>query len=275
MAMPCRQDTVNAGGYTFHMSNGMLSVAVLTTLLSACGSARQMPANTPSPITTPTPSSARVGLIIPMYMYPGPAWDQVVSQKLSHPRVPMLLIANPEDGSGSASNQDYNAAITKAQSAGIRVLGYVYSAYGQRPAQDIESEISNYNRWYHVDGIFIDEMATNNSAYYQGLTAYAHGLHLLPVVGNPGVDAPANAGTDIINYFEHAGYPGLEFLAQPEHARDPAMWSYMSGQVPFDFGVIASTLPYVKYLYATDDAEPECYCRLPSYFQQLTSLLDR
>ena len=254
----------------------MLGAAVLaTTLLNACGAASQTPSNSPSPFTMATPSPARVGLIIPMYVYPGPAWDQIVAQKHAHPRVPMLLIANPDNGPGSTFNQDYSSAIRKAQSATIRVLGYVHTRYGQRPARDIESDMAAYKRWYGVSGVFIDEMATNRAAYYQSLTAYARGLHLFPVVGNPGVDAPSNAGPDVINYFEHAGYPAPEFLARPEHARKPAMWSYMSGRVPFDSGMILSTLPYIGYLYATDDAEPECYCRLPSYFAQLTALLDR
>jgi hypothetical protein len=47
----------------------------------------------------------------------------------------------------------------------------------------------------------------------------------------------------------------------------------MAGAVPFDATAITVSAPYVSYIWATNDREPECYCNLPSYFSQLVGLL--
>ena len=126
-----------------------------------------------------------------------------------------------------------------------------------------------------MDGIFLDEMATAMSPYYQAITAYTHGLGLFPVVGNTGVDAPPDSGTDVINYYEDTGYPTAAFLSEPVHLQNRATWSDIAGDVPLDSAAIVSSLPYVGFLYATDGSEPECYCHLPSYFAALVTLLDQ
>ena len=211
-----------------------------------------------------------------MYVDPGPLWDQVIAEKQLHPRVPIVMIVGPNNGPGTSPDPTYALYVAKAQAAGIVVLGYVYSSYATRAASAIETDISNFKSWYGVNGIFIDEMATNASGYYQTLTAYAHADGLTPVIGNPGADAPATAGTDSITFFEQQGYPTLAFLSAPAHTAVPkSTWSYMAGAVPFDQATILATLPYVGYIYATDSPEPECYCVLPTYFDQLVATLDR
>lgn len=253
----------------------MLSIGILAIIGSACGgggtNSLQAPAITPSPA-----SSAKTGIIIPLYVDPGPIWDQVIAQKEAHPRVPFLLIANPNNGPGSAPDPNYSSYIAKAQGVGIVILGYVYTSYGTRPIAAVETEIAMYRSWYGINGIFLDEMATNDASYYAALTAYAHTSSLFPVVGNPGTDASAAAGTDIINFYEAQGYPTLSFLSSPAHtAVQASTWSYIAGDVPFDPSTLDATLPYVGWLYATDAPEPESYVGLPSYWSALITALDR
>ena len=56
----------------------------------------------------------------------------------------------------------YRAAVRTAQRAGARVLGYVHTTYGVRPAAGVVADVDRYTSWYGVDGIFLDE-ATRHS----------------------------------------------------------------------------------------------------------------
>ena len=220
-------------------------------------------------------ASQTTGVLIPLYAYPGKLWNEVVQTKLAHPDVPFVLIANVNNGPGSSLDTTYVNFISKAQQAGINVVGYVYTRYGKRSATQVDADISRWEALYKPDGIFLDEMAPNSPSYYQAATAYAHAHSLWLVVGNPGVDANGDSGPDVINFYERSGYPKTAFLRKPAHrAFGKSRWSYIAGAVALDAAKVKSSAAYVAYLYATDGKEPECYCRLPSYFAQLVTLLD-
>ncbi|HVA32676.1 MAG TPA: spherulation-specific family 4 protein [Candidatus Baltobacteraceae bacterium] len=220
-------------------------------------------------------SSNLTGVVVPLYVYPGKIWRKAIAAKLAHPNVPMIFIVNVANGPGRKVDSTYVAYVEKAQKAGIDVLGYVYTQYGKRSQTTVEGQMAQWYSYYHTDGIFLDEMAPNDPAYYQTLTAYAHANSLWFVMGNPGVDAPGNSGPDVINFYERAGYPSRSFLKKPAHETyGQSRWSYMAGAVAFNASRIKGSAKYVGYLYATDGKEPECYCRLPSYFIKLVTLLD-
>ncbi|HZY99965.1 MAG TPA: spherulation-specific family 4 protein [Candidatus Baltobacteraceae bacterium] len=215
------------------------------------------------------------GVLIPLYAYPGKIWNTVIETKLAHPYVPFALIANVNNGPGTNADSKYVSYIQKAQMAGIYVLGYVYTKYGKRSAAAVDADIARWEALYRPDGIFLDEMAPNAASYYAAATQYAHKHSLWFVMGNPGVDAPGSSGPDAINFYERAGYPKLAFLRKPAHVSfGSGKWSYIAGEVPFNSAKIKATAKYVGYLYATDGKEPECYCKLPSYFASLVALLD-
>ena len=215
------------------------------------------------------------GVVIPLYVYPGKTWNAVIATKLAHPYVPFVVIANVANGPGANADSHYVSFIEKAQKAGIDVLGYVYTKYGKRSATSVDADIARWEALYRTDGIFLDEMAPNAPSYYQAAAAYAHAHSLWFVMGNPGVDAAGSSGPDVINFYERAGYPKLAFLRKPAHiSYGSGKWSYIAGAVPFNAAKIKTTSKYVAYLYATDGKEPECYCRLPSYFASLVALLD-
>jgi hypothetical protein len=219
-------------------------------------------------------SPARTGIVVPMYMYPGKIWGAAIAAKLAHPAVPMIFIANVNNGPGKKVDPTYVKFVEKAQRAGIDVLGYVYTSYGKRSQTTVEADMTAWSAFYHTDGIFLDEMAPNDPPYYRAVTAYAHAHTLWFVMGNPGVDAPGNSGPDVINFFGQKGYPSIAFLKKSSHlAYRKKRWSYMAGDVPLDAATVTASTAYVGYLYATDGKEPECYCKLPAYFAQLVALL--
>ncbi len=257
----------------------LLAIAATISLLGCYGQAATPNAPEPAhgntrldrfyspPVTT--------GVIVPLYVYPGKVWSDVIRTKLAHPYVPFVIIANVDNGPGTSANSTYASFIQKAQMAGIDVLGYVYTKYGKRSATALDADIARWEALYQTDGVFLDQMAPNAPSYYKAATAYAHGHSLWFVMGNPGVDASGSSGPDVINFYERAGYPKLAFLRKPAHrSYGSAKWSYIAGAVPFDAAKIKATSHYVGYLYATNGKEPECYCRLPSYFASLVALLD-
>ena len=219
-------------------------------------------------------SASGRGVIVPLYAYPGAQWNAVIGAKLKYPAVRIVIIANVKNGPGTSVDPNYVNFIAKAQMAGIDVVGYTYTQNGKRSATALDADIAKWEAYYHTDGVFLDQMATRASSYYQAATAYAHAHSLWLVIGNPGVNAPGSAGPDVINFYEKAGYPSLAFLSQPAHLTyGSSRWSYIAGAVPFSAAKIRTTSAYVSYMFATDGKEPECYCRLPSYFNRLVATL--
>jgi len=186
-----------------------------------------------------------------------------------------VIVANVDNGPGSSIKANYLDFIVKAQKAGIYVLGYVYTKYGKRAPAKVDADIARWEALYRTDGVFLDQMASDAPSYYQTATAYAHKISLWFVMGNPGTDAPGNSGPDVVNFYERSGYPKLAFLRKPAHqSYGRGTWSFIAGAVPFNGPKIKAAAKYVAYLYVTDGKEPECYCKLPSYFDQLVEALD-
>ncbi|MBV8153726.1 MAG: spherulation-specific family 4 protein [Candidatus Eremiobacteraeota bacterium] len=221
-----------------------------------------------------THSATGTGVVVPLYVYPGPQWDAVINAKVRYPSVRILIIANVDSGPGNGVDPTYVSFVEKAQMAGINVLGYVYTQYGKRSATTVDADMAKWEAYYHTDGIFLDQMSPHSPSYYQAATAYAHAHSLWLVMGNPGANAPGSAGPDVINYYERSGYPSLSFLKQRAHLLyGSSRWSYIAGAVPFKPLTVRATAPFVAYLFATNGKEPECYCRLPSYFTRLVATL--
>jgi hypothetical protein len=217
------------------------------------------------------------GIIIPLYTDPGPAWDTVMQEKTAHPLVPIISIINPDNGPGQFY-PSYVTGIQQLQSAGILVLGYVDTSYGSKNATSVESEIDSYNTWYHVNGIFFDQMSyvAGNEAYYLGLTQYSKSLGMTITVGNSGTDTvPSYVGTvDNIVTYESAGLPPLSAL-------DGWHTSYAKGNFSMiAFGVdelnesfVKYASNYVGYMYVTNYTLPNPYYDIPLYLDNLTASL--
>ncbi len=258
-------------------SAAAIVAAALAVALAGCAArdAATLPQLAPASFA-PAAGSVPTGILVPLYVAPGKVWSEAIAAKRAHPSVRMAIVANVNNGPGGRREAAYAKGIERAQKAGIYVLGYTYESYGKRSLAALESAILRWSQYYRTDGVFIDEMAPNARSYNRAATAYAHGHALWFVMGNPGTNAPGDAGPNVINYYESRGYPSIAFLSQPAHRRyGKRRWSFIAGAVPFDAAKITAAARYVAYLYATDGREPECYCKLPTYFDKLVALLSR
>jgi len=136
----------------------------------------------------PSPNCVRIS--IPAYFYPGSIWDQAIS---GAPATAFMTM-NPSNGVGESIDSEYVEVVANAQQAGVMVLGYVYTDYGNRSSSIVKSEIDQYKEWYHIDGIFLDEVSSHSEdlPYYQDLYDYI----LSTPAGNPmGTFVKINPGT--------------------------------------------------------------------------------
>lgn len=235
-----------------------------------------------TPILTtshPAFATSSTGIIVPLYSYPGSYWNQVIQAKNAHPSVPIVVIVNPNSGPGSSVDSTYVSSIKQLQSAGITVLGYVYTSYGSRSTSAAEADITSYHNWYNVNGIFFDEMSnvSGYESYYSTLTQYVKSHGMTMTVGNPGTDTLSSyVGTvDNLVIYESPGLPTISNLAGWHTSYAKSNFS----MIAFGVGLptqsyVTSTTSDVSYIYATDDNLPNPYDTIPSYFGSLMAELD-
>jgi hypothetical protein len=206
--------------------------------------------------------------------------DQIVQAKAANPTVPFLVVANPDDGPGPTDNSSYGAGLKQLQSAGITVLGYVPTDWGDASISAIEQQAHNFYDWYAVDGIYLDQMYnlefSQNGAfmptYYSTLTAYIKSLGMTEVFGNSGANVPYYflGSVDVIGEYENAHAPSLSVLEAWQTTYDKANFAFFAYNVtslnPY---YIAAASDDVSYMYLTSGESPSPYSTLPSYFGQL------
>lgn len=98
---------------------------------------------------------------------------------------------------------------------GGRILGYVYTSYGNRSQSDVQADIDRWFQWYgtnYIDGIFLDEQASvsGKESYYKSIYQYIQSKKSAAlVVGNPGTNtiesylvSSGQRVTDVVCVFE-------------------------------------------------------------------------
>jgi len=205
----------------------------------------------------------------------------MVTAKQAHPAVPVVAIVNASNGPGASLDPSYLTGINKLASAGVLVIGYVYTSYAARAQAAVKSDIDAWKAWYPaVGGIFFDEQSTTvgQESYYAALSSYAKGKGLTYTVGNPGTDTVASyVGTvDTILTYESAGLPTIASLQgwHAQHSKDNF------GVIPYavpalDATFVASAKQHVGYIYLTSDTLPNPWDSLPAYFGALVAELDK
>jgi len=112
--------------------------------------------------------------MVPLYVYPGSAWDSVISAAESG--VPIVAIINPNSGpDASGPDSSYTTYMQKLTNAGVEMVGYVHTSYGDRAIADVNADIDTYaSKYPGLKGIFIDEASAsaNEVSYYTQV--YAH-----------------------------------------------------------------------------------------------------
>jgi hypothetical protein len=211
-----------------------------------------------------------------LYSYPGSSWNAIIQQKLAYPSVPITVIVNPDNGPGASKDPNYATWINNLRSAGVNVLGYVYTSYAGRGAGSVMADISTYKSWYAVNGMFLDEMSNMavEESYYSALTSYAHSLGLSTVVGNPGASVPASfvGAVDVIVIYENAGMPSASSLGSSTMGLNKGGFATMSyGVSSLTPSSVSAVAAYAGYIYITNEGMPNPYSALPSYFAALVS----
>lgn len=232
--------------------------------------AAALPSHTRAGEPTSAPA-ARQSLAVPAYFAPGKYWKQMDA---AHPPL-QLTIINPNNGPGAARDSNYARAVHAAQSAGIRVLGYVYTDYAKRTISAVEADVNAYYSWYHVDGIFFDEASTSCSRepYYASLNQYVKGKGGVgKTILNPGTQTHECyvAAADVLLTFEGSDNTYL-------HSYSAARWVSEYPASRFWHVVYATPTPaalahvialserrHAGYVYATQLKLPNPYDALPT-----------
>ena len=211
-------------------------------------------------------------LLVPFYVYPGCQWNELMQIKADHPGINITVVVNPASGPGSEKDDIYATYIRDLQDSGIKVLGYVWTDYGNRNASEVEDEIGNWMSWYSVDGIFFDGVNLSSGAetYYQSIVDYLktnYGSSKI-AVGNPGYFDEETISDytsifDVLVIYENPSWPSGAWY--PSNV-DRAKLGALVYNVSFDGNSFASMTDYVEYVYVTDDTDPNPWDSLASYF---------
>jgi hypothetical protein len=234
------------------------------------------------------------------------AWQNVVNNATQHPHVPYFAIVNPDSGPGSPpptcdpSNRthDYNRGITNLINAGVKVLGYVDTNYGNRNYPTVIGDVNTWVSCYpNIQGIMYDRMNYPGSGqnigkedYYQNLTSYVKKIKgLTYALGNPGSPTGqtyVNSGAaDTIDIFEQNGnVPTISQLQGDSFSTstndlgyDRHNFSFLSYTRPSlpSGATIGNQSNFVGLMYYTDDgADGNPWDTIASYLSSLITHLD-
>ncbi|HEV2390214.1 MAG TPA: spherulation-specific family 4 protein, partial [Nitrososphaerales archaeon] len=194
------------------------------------------------------------GVVIPLYNYPDSTWTTIAQTAIANPNVPIAAIINPNSGPGSSEDPTYLAGVQNLQAAGVKVLGYVATGYATSSyssLSSVESLANDYKSWYHVNGIFFDEMSNDATyeSYYSTLNSYVKSDGMTYTMGNPGTSVPTGY-IGILNNLvidENPGYPSLSFLTYPGYPSSD--FSFIAYGVSYDATFVTSAASLVGYMY--------------------------
>src|SRR5438132_9222110 len=223
------------------------------------------------------------GIYYPLYSLS--ELPQVLADIKAFPNVPFNVNINPASGPGSGPSTSWTNAITQLKSAGAVVTGYVPTAYGTgRTISNVEGMISSYNQFYPgmLDGIMFDEVSGSctQTAFYTTISNYARSLGYNYIRANPGASI---CQTDVplfnhIAIFESSGYPSESTLSSrtyyPQYSKDVVGFgATVHSTSTYNPTWLHMATKYLKWVYITDQTEPNPYAVFPSYFNQyLTDL---
>lgn len=132
-------------------------------------------------------------LLVPLYSGPNSdPKDWKTLENYSH-RIPMAVIANPNNGPGNHIYRDYLRPIKRIQRGRSIVLGYIPTREGNENVKKAIEEARKYIKEYHTKGIFLDEMPSRYTQkrfrFYQKLTQRIKKMdHKIVIFGNPGTN---------------------------------------------------------------------------------------
>lgn len=220
-----------------------------------------------------------VRMVVPAYWDPDDQWQRIIADA---PTVGMIIF-NPNSGPGTVTKPGYAAAITKAQNAGIKVLGYVSTQYGARAEADIDADVNGYYSLYSPSGIYFAEGPTADTcdtlqAEYQRLTmlAQSHDPKAYLAIGTRFCPTFITFSDLMVEFAET--YSMYQDYASPSWmpANSPGRFCHFVSEVP---GADASQVLSraiglgAGWVFTTDGTAPNPWGALPSYFDQEVAAL--
>ena len=227
-------------------------------------------------------------ILLPLYIYPNwyepenYVWSDVAS---AAKQVPIVAIINPNNGpDGQPPNRDYERGLKDLRNSDITILGYVSTKYGDRPIEEVKQDIDLYHNYYDVDGIFLDESASNVKQldYYQHIYNYIKTkTNLDQVVINPGTHTDESyltypaADTAVIfeNYSEAwEEYAPQSYVNQYKNQHFASLIHSVSDATMMKSHIDRAVARNIGYIYITDDSptgdDGNPWNSLPSYWQE-------
>jgi hypothetical protein len=129
----------------------------------------------------------------------------------------IIIVLNPHNGPGEEYTTLYDNGSRLLKDTGLYPIGYVYTAYGNRPLSDVFNDIDKWISWYpSITGIFLDEVSGNvdKYEYYNNIRNYIKRKfkqeQIGIIVGNGGTDIEIDSCFDIMCIYEHYELPNID-----------------------------------------------------------------
>ena len=227
----------------------------------------------------PARSRCRQQAFVPAYFYPGAGWTRAIN---SRPPPRLMILDVTSTGAGRAPDRAYQAAVRRARAAGITILGYTATSYGHRPAAAVRADVRHYRSWYHVAGVFLDEVSAGPAGvgYYRQIAGYVRAADPRAVVMlNPGT-YPARQYMSlgaIVVVFEGSYASYLRLHVPGWTSRYPsgrfAAAIYATPGARLASALALSARRRAGYVYVTASAGPNPYGSLPGYWPSEDSII--
>ena len=193
-----------------------------------------------------------------------------------------MILDITSSGAGRSLDRAYQAAVKRAQAAGIRILGYSNTRYAQRSAAAVKTDVRKYKAWYGVTDIFLDEASSNSSSirYYRQLSDYVHDRR-------PGSMVMLNPGTypdrgymslgDVVMTYENT-YASYVHLRVPSWASRYSAARFAHAVYATSNSQLASAIRLSRrrdagYVYVTDGSGRNPYGSLPGYWPREDAII--
>jgi len=256
-----------------------------TTAHKAATTAPKLATTAPKAATTAPKSSGcstSVGLMVPLYVYPGSAWNTVAAGAAS---VPTIAIINVDSGPGSGPDSSYKSYMATLANAGVEMVGYVHTSYGTRDIATVKSDIDMWaSEFSGIVGIFLDEAGATASVlpYYQELYTYIMSMPGWKYdIINPGTvttSGYASAATQIVSYedtsssFASSANPSF---ASCSNKNQFAMMTYAASSSTMESNIAAArSKGYYGWVFSTNGAAGgSTYNSLPSFYSSMVSYI--
>jgi hypothetical protein len=228
----------------------------------------------PSQPTTPVVASGCQSTFVPAYFYASSDWTQAIDTKPA----PGVMLLNVDSGPGTGPLSHFQTLTRQAQAAGITVLGYSSTEYGQRSISSVEADVRDYKSWYGVNGIFLDltQGTSGEFSYYQQLSSYIHAqISGADIWLNPGSfpEPSFMSIANVVMVFE-GSYASYVSDQVPSWVKQysPSQFAhvlYATPQSDFASAVNLSRSRRAGHLFVTDlPGSPNPYGSMPSYWSQ-------